>query len=224
RATEADGLDGRELQIDLVRADAAAHRVVGMAVTAANHQIPGEGQVLQQRRPDLDEPLVYTYGGVERLLRAAGSGQLTAVGGVIRLVEHGLVAVLHAEVDAKPLTRRRQLEAVFAELARDIGMKGAQGIVTAGGSGQIQVVDLVRRHSALGKDIPRHAWLADQTLRIRLRAGYEQRVVDLLITEVIVLRVAIGHVVVLAVGAVHPGVQELALHTDRGAVVGVLVV
>src|SRR5947199_28905 len=89
-----------------------------MAVTAANHQIPGEGQVLQQRRPDLDEPLVYTYGGVERLLRAAGSGQLTAVGGVIRLVEHGLVAVLHAEVDAKPLTRRRQLEAGFAEPAR----------------------------------------------------------------------------------------------------------
>src|SRR5882762_2248544 len=195
-----------------------------MAETAANHQILGEGQVLQQGRPDLDELLVYAYGGVERLLRAAGSGQLTAVGGVIRLVEHGLVAVLDAEVDAKPITRRRQLEAVSAELARDIGVKGAQGVVTARGSGQIQVLDLVRRHTAFGKDIPRDARLADQTLRIRLRAGYEQRVVDLLIAEVIVLRVAIGHVVVLAVGVIAPGVQELALHSDRGAVVGVLVV
>src|SRR6266404_9457957 len=104
-----------------------------MAETAANHQILGEGKVLQQGRPELDEPLVYAYGGIERLLRAARSGQLTAVGGVIRLVEHGLVAVLEAEVDAKPLMRRRQLDAVFAELARDIGMKGAQGIVTARG-------------------------------------------------------------------------------------------
>src|SRR5204862_1512488 len=220
RATEADGLDGRELQIDLVRVDAAAHRVVGMAVTAANHQIPGEGQVLQQGRPDLDELLVYAYGGVERLLRTAGSGQLTAVGGVIGLVEHVLVAVLVAEVDAEPVMRRRQPEAVFAEVAGDIRVHGAQGVVTARGSGQIEVVDLVLCHTALGKDIPRYARLADQTLRIRRRAGYEQRVVDLLIAEVIVLRVAIGHVVVLAVGVVPPGVQELARHADRGAVVG----
>ena len=99
-AAEAHILGGRELQVELVRIDAAGHRVVRVAESGTDEEVLDEGLVLDHREAQLDEPLAHPEAGVDGLRGGAGTRQLPALKGVIRPVGQVLVAMLEADIEA----------------------------------------------------------------------------------------------------------------------------
>ena len=126
RAAEAQILDRRPLQVEFVGVHPAAHRVVRMAESGAEHQVLGKGLVLQQRCAQLDEFLIHGEAVVDRHGRAAESRQLSGLLDGIGCELHILVAMLEPDVHPEAFVRCGQLDPVLTELAGDVRVGGAQ--------------------------------------------------------------------------------------------------
>src|SRR5215469_17331495 len=132
--------------------------------------------------------------------------------------------MLPAHVDRHTAVRGRQGEAVMAQVTGDLSVQGAQGVVAGAGAGKVQILQLLWRDTAVPPDVVRNARRTADARRIRGGTGDQQGIVDVGEAQISLVRVEEIDVVVPAVGVVVPGVEEVTLRAEYGAVAGVLVV
>src|SRR4051812_11308083 len=112
--------------------------------------------------------------------------------------------MLEAEVDTDSVIRGRQLDSVLAQVTRYVHMQDPLSYGSIGGTCLQHRSELIRRHTPLVPDVPRHAGWPAETGGIRGSARHQQRIVDCLEIEEAGVGIEEGRVVVAGVGVVVP--------------------
>src|SRR5689334_16480024 len=130
--------------------------------------------------------------------------------------------MLPANIDPDTVACGRQSHAVMAKVTRDFGVQRPHGVVAGARAGDIEVLELLWRHTPVLEDVVGHAGRTADTNRVRGGTLDEQGVIDVREAQELVIGVEEVDIVIATIRIVVPGVEELTLGAEMGAITGVL--
>ena len=229
---ELDVAHRRPLALDLPgvgREAVRQDRVLVITIAAADLEQLEERPVLDDRQLRLGEEFLHVELTVEADRGTALAGEIAGREFGVRRELQLLLAILDARVDGEAMGRPRRLQAVFAELRGDGGVRHRLLRVAAREARGLQVVERSGGDAARSEDVVGNAVLvrtrkhrATDRLPVRRVRDHIERLDRALDREVVEVGLGEDHTAILVGGVVREAAAEIALHARDDAVIGVL--